>query len=85
MKNDFGLRGIRKRQCEGNRKFLKNYHICHIKLKTSVFYGLGSRENHKSFCEKLLVTRQSRDSHDSLCMKLKKFQFLPKNHFTRRV
>ena len=85
MKNDFGLRMVRKRQCEGNRKFLKNCHICHIKLKTRVFRGLGSHENHKSFCEKLLVARQSRDSHDSLCMKLKKFQFLPKNHFTRRV
>ena len=64
MKNDFGLRGVRERQCEGNRKFLKNCQICHIKLKTRVFRGLGSREisreKYRSFHEKLLITKQSR-------------------------
>ena len=58
---------------------LKNYHIYHIKLKTHVFRRLGSceisREKHKSFHEKLLVTKQSRDSNETLCMKLKNFYF----------
>ena len=64
MKNDFGLRGVRERLCKGNREFLKNCHIYHIKLKTRVFHGLGSRkishEKHKSFHKKLLVMKQSR-------------------------
>ena len=89
MKNDFGLRGVRERQCVGNEVSLKNYHICYIKLKTRVFHGLGnreiSREKHRSFCKKLLVAIQSRDNRVSHCMKLKNFQFLPKNHFARRV
>ena len=61
MKNDFGLRGVRERQCEGNEVSLKNCHICYIKLKTCVFHRLGSRdishEKHKSFREKLLVAK----------------------------
>ena len=64
MKNDFGLRGVRERQGEGNREFLKNCHICYIKLKTRIFRELGSREisreKHRSFHEKLLVVKQSR-------------------------
>ena len=57
----------------------KNRHICYIKLKTHVFRGLGSREisreKHKSFREKLLVVKQSQDSRNILCMKLKIFSF----------
>ena len=64
MKNDFGLRGVRERQCEGNEVSLKNCHICYIKPKTRVFCGLGSREisreKHRSFREKLLVAKQLR-------------------------
>ena len=77
MKNDFGLRGVRERQCDGNEVSLKNCHICYIKQKTHVFRGLGnreiSREKHRSFREKLLVAKQSRDNRVSLCMKLKNF------------
>ena len=83
MKNDFGLEGVQKRPCEGNREFLKNCHIYYIKLKTRAFSGLGSceisREKHRSFYEKLLVAEQSRDSCDSLCMKLKIFSFCLEN------
>ena len=64
MKNDFGLRGVQERQCEGNEVSLKNCHICYIKLKTRIFHELGSREisqeKYRSFREKLLVAKQSR-------------------------
>ena len=43
---------------------LKNCHICYIKLKTCFFCELGnheiSREKHRSFREKFLVTKQLR-------------------------
>ena len=93
VKRDFGLRGVRERQCEGKTKCLKNCHICYIKLKTRVFCGLGSRnisrETHWSFRKKLLVAKQSRDSCDGLYMKLKIFQFFPKTipreEFSREI
>ena len=44
VKNDFRLRGVQERLCEENRDFLKNCHICHIKLKICIFRGLGSHE-----------------------------------------
>ena len=50
MKNDFGLKGVRERQCEGNEVSLKNCHICYIKLKICIFRGLGSSE---TLCMKL--------------------------------
>ena len=44
MKNGFGLREVRERQCEGNENVLKNYHICLIKLQTCIFHELESLE-----------------------------------------
>ena len=44
VKSDFGLRGVRERQCKGKTKCLKNCHIYYIKLETHVFHGLGSRD-----------------------------------------
>ena len=91
-KNKFGLSEIQERQCEGYRECLKNYHINLIKLKHAFLQVRQSQNQlrktplkHRSFREKLLVTKQSRDNCDSLCMKLKIFQFLPKKHFARKV
>ena len=69
---------------------MKKCHICIIKLKIRVFRGLDSSDpimrqsqkwplKLKSFHEKLLVTKQSRYSRETLCMKLRNFQILPKN------
>ena len=46
VKCDFGLGGVRERQCEGKTKCLKNCHICYIKLETCIFHGLDSHETH---------------------------------------
>ena len=47
MKGDFGLRGVRERQCKGSEEILKNCHICYIKTENTRF-SLVRQSRYKS-------------------------------------